>query len=138
VIAGDIKNRQKLVGGINSRQSVGGSLIPRGNDGISPTIEVEEIDGGARVTITDIKGVKTFEIAGGASEEQVERIIEKYLEENPIDVGVQFETDHTLKLEDGVLSVNTTNLMEQDNTLPITSAGVYATVGNIEALLKTI
>lgn len=40
--------------------------------------------------------------------------------------------------EDGTLSVNTTNQMEQDNTLPITSAGVYTTVGNIEALLQTI
>lgn len=52
--------------------------------------------------------------------------------------GGSFTTDATLKLEDGILSVNTTNEMEQDNTLPITSAGVYATVGNIEALLKTI
>ena len=48
------------------------------------------------------------------------------------------ETDETLTLENGVLSVNTTNDMEQDNTLPITSAGVYNTVGNIEVLLKTI
>ena len=48
------------------------------------------------------------------------------------------ETDATLTLKDGVLSVNTTNEMERDNTLPITSAGVYTTVGNIEALLKTI
>lgn len=52
--------------------------------------------------------------------------------------GVAFKTDNTLRLKDGILSVNTTNDMEQDNTLPITSAGVYATVGNIEALLKTI
>lgn len=52
--------------------------------------------------------------------------------------GVYFATNETLKLEDGILSVNTTNDMEQDNTLPITSAGVYAAVGNIEALLKTI
>lgn len=49
-----------------------------------------------------------------------------------------FETNHTLTLEDGILSVNTTDRMEQDNTLPITSAGVHAVVGNIEALLKTI
>lgn len=49
-----------------------------------------------------------------------------------------FKTDETLILENGILSVNTTNDMEQDNTLPITSAGVYTTVGNIEALLKTI
>jgi hypothetical protein len=54
------------------------------------------------------------------------------------DGNVDFRTDETLTLKDGVLSVNTTNDMEQDNTLPITSAGVFATVGNIEALLKTI
>lgn len=57
---------------------------------------------------------------------------EKFLEQ------VKIETDNTLTIKDGVLSVNTTDQMEQDNTLPITSAGVYATVGNIEALLKTI
>ena len=49
-----------------------------------------------------------------------------------------FLTDETLTLKDGILSVNTTDQMEQDNTLPITSAGVYTTVGNIGALLKTI
>ena len=52
--------------------------------------------------------------------------------------NVDFRTDETLILKDGVLSVNTTDEMERDNTLPITSAGVYTTVGNIEALLKTI
>ena len=70
-------------------------------------------------------------------DEQVASSSEEYLEEKPID-GVKFETDSTLTLKDGVLSVNTTDQMEQDNTLPITSAGVFATVGNIEALLKTI
>ena len=76
--------------------------------------------------------------ANGVSEEQIATAVKKYLDENPIDTGVDFETDHTLTLENGILSVNTTNQMEQDNTLPITSAGVFATVGNIEALLKTI
>lgn len=59
------------------------------------------------------------------------------LEQNP-GGGFTFRTDETLTLRDGILSVNTINHMEQDNTLPITSAGVYAAVGNIEALLKTI
>lgn len=73
----------------------------------------------------------------GVSDEQIAAAVENYLEENP--AGVNFEPDgNTLVLKDGVLSVNTTNLMEQDNTQPITSAGVYATVGNIEVLLKTI
>lgn len=46
--------------------------------------------------------------------------------------------DAGLEIRDGVLSVNTANEPEQDNSLPITSAGVYATVGNINALLHTI
>ena len=53
-------------------------------------------------------------------------------------VGTAFETDETLTLKDGVLSVNTTNVIEADNTLPVTSAAVQVTVGNIDALLKTI
>lgn len=36
------------------------------------------------------------------------------------------------------LSVDTADAVEQDNTLPITSAAVHTTVGNIELLLKTI
>jgi hypothetical protein len=92
-------------------------------------------------TETEVWNYKALEARMQAMEEnldeQVASSIEKYLEENPID-GVKFETDSTLTLKDGVLSVNTTDQMEQDNTLPITSAGVFATVGNIEALLKTI
>lgn len=74
----------------------------------------------------------------GVPEERIASAVEKYLEENPVDTGVDFEVGNTLILENGVLSVNTTNQMEQDNTLPITSAGVFTAVGNIEALLKTI
>ena len=52
--------------------------------------------------------------------------------------GVQFTTDETLSLKDGVLSVNTAQQPEPDNTLPITSAAVHTTVGNIETILQTI
>ena len=52
--------------------------------------------------------------------------------------GVNFTTDETLSLKDGVLSVNTAQEPDPDNTLPITSAAVHTTVGNIEILLKTI
>lgn len=52
--------------------------------------------------------------------------------------GVQFTTDETLSLKDGVLSVNTAQEPEPDNTLPITSSAVHTTVGNIEILLQTI
>ena len=49
-----------------------------------------------------------------------------------------FIVDETLTYENGVLSVNTADAPEQDNTLPITSAAVFESVGNINALLETI
>lgn len=79
------------------------------------------------------------DIGAGISPEDISKAVYEYLQENPVEGGINFTTDNTLIMsEDGVLSVNTTDRMEQDNTLPITSAGVYTTVGNIEALLKTI
>ena len=51
---------------------------------------------------------------------------------------VGFTTDNTLNFKDGVLSVNTTDSVGNNNTLPITSAAVAVTVGNIETILKTI
>ena len=52
--------------------------------------------------------------------------------------GIGFTTDETLRLYNGVLSVNRATEPEEDNTLPITAAAVHTTVGNIEILLKTI
>lgn len=54
--------------------------------------------------------------------------------------GSAYTIGHGLKLdaETNTLSVDTADKMEQDNTLPITSAAVYVEVGNINALLKTI
>lgn len=40
--------------------------------------------------------------------------------------------------EDGVLSVITTDTAQQDNTKPMTSAGVYTLAGNIEVLLAAL
>lgn len=79
---------------------------------------------------TPEKGVDYF------TPEEIAEIVEEIKKD--VSGGVDFETDETLTLKDGILSVNTTDVMERDNTLPITSAGVYATVGNIEALLMTI
>lgn len=52
--------------------------------------------------------------------------------------GTTFIPDETLTLQNGVLSVNTAKEPDPDNTLPITSAAVAQTVGNIEILLQTI
>lgn len=40
--------------------------------------------------------------------------------------------------KDGLLSVDTTNNAEEDNTKPMTSAGVYIQLGNINVLLEKI
>lgn len=71
--------------------------------------------------------------------DDIGKAVEDYLEDHPIGGGVDFETDETLTLSpDGILSVNTAESVEQDNTLPVTSAAVFAEVGNINALLETI
>lgn len=67
--------------------------------------------------------------------ESIEKSIQEYLKENP---PAQFETDETLILEDGILRVNTADVVEEDNTLPVTSAAVQTVVGNIGAILDTI
>lgn len=85
-----------------------------------------------------VRAINEIVRTGGATDEQIANAVAEYLKENPIDTGVQFETDETLSLENGVLSVNTADKAEKDNTLPITSAAVHTQVGNIEILLKTI
>lgn len=53
--------------------------------------------------------------------------------------GFGYEIGHGLKVTGtNTLEVDTATDVGQDNTLPITSAAVYTTVGNIEILLGTI
>lgn len=52
--------------------------------------------------------------------------------------GVDFKTDETLNLENGVLSVNTVDEVIEDSTMPITSGAVYGEFSKAVALLKTI
>lgn len=53
--------------------------------------------------------------------------------------GIGYKIGNGLKVTGGdTLEVDTAGDVEKDNTLPITSAAVYTTVGNIEILLGTI
>lgn len=52
--------------------------------------------------------------------------------------GIQYEIGPGLKVEGGVLSVDTADKVEQDNTKPVTSAAVHVEVGNIEVLLAAL
>lgn len=49
-----------------------------------------------------------------------------------------FTIGENLKLVNGVLSVDTANAVEQDNTKPVTSAAVHVEIGNIEAILAVL
>lgn len=76
--------------------------------------------------------------AGAEAQQAADRAEEAAKRAEEAGGGVNFTTDETLSLKDGVLSVNTAQEPDPDNTLPITSAAVHTTVGNIEILLKTI
>lgn len=52
--------------------------------------------------------------------------------------GESYPIGDGLKIVDGKLTVDVVNDVEKDNTKPITSAAVFTTVGNIDALLQTI
>ena len=52
--------------------------------------------------------------------------------------GMSYQIGAGLKVEDGVLSVDTANAVEEDNTRPVTSPAVYTELGNVEALLANI
>ena len=56
-----------LTGTINGTVKISGSLVASGIDGVSPTIDVEPIDGGTKLIITDINGTKTATINDGAA-----------------------------------------------------------------------
>lgn len=83
---------------------------------------------------------------GEVSPEDIQKAVNKYLTENPISVdiattekaGIVTVGKNLSITKDGVLSVDTTDSAEQDNTKPITSAGVNLVVGNINALLAII
>ena len=52
--------------------------------------------------------------------------------------GMNYIIGDGLKVEGRVLSVDTTNVVEEDNTKPVTSVAVHVQLGNVEALLKSI
>ena len=56
----------------------------------------------------------------------------KWAAAEPPESGVQFETDDTLTLKDGTLSVNTADVVEEGNTLPVTSDAVKRAIDGID------
>ena len=55
-----------LEGNVAGEQNIDITVIPRGNDGVSPTVEITEVEGGYKLTITDRDGTKEAVILDGA------------------------------------------------------------------------
>lgn len=125
---GTLQNENTLIGTLSSGNTMKGGLGTvlgrdgeKGDPGISPTLKVTQEGDNVRVEATDINGTTSATVIGGGGG------------------GVNFTPGNALELtEDGVLNVKTAPSPEPNNTLPITSAGVAATVGNIEIILQTI
>ena len=64
----------------------------------------------------------------------IDKAVEDYLKDNPVEI----ETDESLIYKDGKLSVNVTDKAVEDNSLPISSAAVNTIVGNIDVILGTL
>ena len=93
----------------------------KGEDGYSPTVDVEIVDGGHNVTVTDVEGSKTFFVQDGnlVTDEQVQNAVQVYLTANPIKIDV-------------------VDAVVEGDMRPISSNAVHVEMGNINALLKTI
>lgn len=61
----EIRSSGNIKGNANSAKKVRGNAIPRGNDGFSPTVTFTDIEGGIRITITDINGAKHIDVMHG-------------------------------------------------------------------------
>ena len=131
---GDLRAMLSTDGDIKGNVSAGSMII---NDYL---IEMAEIPGGLRLTITRGSEVQSMDVIGNEVDEAyIAELVEDYLTKNPPSGGTQFEPDgETLILEGGILRVNTADAAEEDNTRPITSAAVATQIGNIEIILKTI
>ena len=71
-LVGDIKASQDLEGELGGSLNINVEMIgsgPRGADGVSPTIEVEEADGRYNVTLTDENGSTTITLYQGKTGE---------------------------------------------------------------------
>ena len=98
------------------------------------------IQNGRRLNLKDPVARKSIGSCSSLETETKHCLVDAINEVNrkACEAGTAFKVGESLKMENGVLSVNTADEVEADNTLPVTSAAVYVTVGNIEALLETI
>lgn len=126
---------------------VHGAAAPSGDASSDPSLPVwaqiqamignlDDLDTDAKSSLVAAINEALTKGGGEVDPAAVQKIVEDYLKANP---PSPVKAGNGLKIaEDGTLSVDTANKAEKDNTKPITSAGVYLEIGNIDALLATI
>ena len=86
--------------------------------------------------LPDKPKINGIELVGDMTSKQL-GLIDQQTYATSQEAGV-VKVGENLKIDEGVLSVETTNDAEEDNTKPMTSAGVYVELGNINILLSKI
>lgn len=100
----------------------------RGSDGVSPSVSVESITNGNRITITDANGSHPFDVMNGTDgnvfPSDIADAVEDYLAENPIDTAnkLQFIESNDFKLTNSTNSI----IAHFDNMNRIMYMGNYA------------
>lgn len=122
-----------MAGPIYLRLSKKAGLVAQTSDASDITSKVGS-PAGITAQLPDAPGIsiKVGNVAaGGGSSYRLPPATEKTL--GGVKVG------HALSItRDGVLSVECADVIEEDNTLPVTSAAVHTELGNIAVLLSTI
>lgn len=113
---GNIIGKLNAVGVVTGTVGAGALIL---NDYV---LSIEEIDNGHRLIVRKGSEVHTMDVMNGTGG------------------GPSYKIGSGLLLDPqtNTLSVNVADEAEPNNTLPITSAAVHTTVGNIEILLGTI
>lgn len=117
-------------GGIRTSRGIGLSVY----SSITDMIDDEAVQPGPSLWEDIVSRLETLE-ESGVPTDKIEEAVGDYLAKNPIE---SVKPGNALEMIGDTLNVITTDEAEQDNTLPITSAGVHTIVGNISAILDTI
>ncbi len=124
-----------------------GAAAPSGDSSADPSLPVwaqiqsmignlDDLDTDAKSSLVAAVNEALTKGGGEVGPADVQKIVDDYLKANP---PSPVKAGNGLSMaEDGTLSVDTADKAEKDNTKPITSAGVYTEIGNINALLATI
>lgn len=93
---------------------------------------VQSIDKTDTVLVNDSGSLKQVSVEALVSS----GIPDQYVTESELKGDIREEVEDYMSKNP--VTVKTTDVVEKDNTLPVTSAGVYTVCGNIEALLQAL